>query len=131
MSLGRCSMRRDSLGALEHILVAAQNIAAFTTGMTFEQFESDLRTRQAVERNFEIIGEAVNRLRSHEPSVAAQISSHNQIVAFRNILIHGYDNIDYEAVWYAVQESLPILRAEIERILDEAGDQWRDSVDAL
>jgi uncharacterized protein with HEPN domain len=116
-------MRRDSLGALEHILFAVQNITAYTTGMTFEQFESDLRTRQAVERNFEIIGEAVNRLRSHDPSVAAQISSHNQIVAFRNALIHGYDRIDYQKVWQTAQESLPVLRAEVEQLLREMDER--------
>lgn len=49
------------------------------------------------------------------------LRSHNQIVAFRNALIHGYDRIDYSKVWQAIQESLPILRAEVEHILREAG----------
>ncbi len=115
-------MRRDSLGALEHILDAVQNVAHDTAGMTFEEFERDRRARQLVERNFEIIGEAVNRVRTHEPSVASRISSHNQIVAFRNALIHGYDRIDYHKVWQTVQESLPILRAEVEQLLREAGE---------
>jgi uncharacterized protein with HEPN domain len=115
-------MRRDTLNALEHILAAVQNVAADTAGMTFEDFERDRRTRQLVERNFEIIGEAVNRLRNHDPSVAARISSHNQIVAFRNALVHGYDRIDYNKVWQAIEESLPILRAEVEQILRERGE---------
>ena len=115
-------MRRDSLGALEHILNAVQNVADDTAGMTFEEFERDRRTRQLVERNVEIIGEAVSRLRSHEPSVAARMSSHNQIVAFRNALVHGYDRIDYHKVWQTVQESLPILRAEVEQLLREPGE---------
>lgn len=115
-------MRRDTLNVLEHILNAVQNVANDTAGMALEEFESDRRTRQLVERNFEIIGEAVNRLRNHDPSVAVRISSHNQIVAFRNALIHGYDRIDYAKVWQAIQESLPILRAEVEHILREAGE---------
>jgi uncharacterized protein with HEPN domain len=112
-------MRRDSLGALEHIHTAVQNVANDTAGMALEFFERDRRTRQLVERNFEIIGEAVNRLRNHDPSVAVRISSHNQIVAFRNALVHGYDRIDYSKVWQAIQDSLPTLRAGVERILRE------------
>lgn len=115
-------MRRDSLGALEHILNAVQNVAHDTAGMTFEEFERDRRTRQLVERNFEIIGEAVNRLRRHAPLIAGRISAHGEIVGFGNILIHGYDVIDYSTVWRAVQESLPVLRAEVEQMLHEMGE---------
>ncbi len=113
-------MRRDTLGLLEDIRDAAQFIAEDTIGMTFDVFEGDRRTRQLVERNFEIIGEAVNRLHRHAPAVAEQISAHRQIVDFRNALINGYDVIDYPTVWRAVQESLPVLRAEVERLLHAA-----------
>lgn len=115
-------MRRDIVGAPPDIHNAAQNIVDDTAGLTFDEFAGDRRTRQVVERNFEIMGEAVNRLRNREPSVATRITSHNQIVAFRNILIHGYDTIDYEIVWQAVQESLPVLRSEVEQLLSEAGE---------
>jgi uncharacterized protein with HEPN domain len=110
-------MPLDTLGVLEDIRDATQYIADDTTGMTFAEFERDRRTRQLVERNFEIIGEAVNRLRRHAPLLAAQITSHGKIVDFRNALIHGYDTIDYQTVWSAVQDALPVLRAEVDRLL--------------
>lgn len=75
-----------------------------------------------MERNFEIMGEAVNRLRRHDPVTAARISAHEQIVAFRNLLVHGYDVVDYPTVWRTVQEFLPVLRAEVASMLREAGD---------
>jgi uncharacterized protein with HEPN domain len=115
-------MRPDTLGLLEDIRDAAQFIADDTAGMTFEAFERDRRTRQLVERNVEIIGEAVSRLRRHDPTLVARITAHNQIVGLRNALIHGYDVIDYPIVWRAVHESLPVLRAEVDRLLREATD---------
>jgi len=112
-------MRPDTLGVLEDIRDAARFIADDTAGLTFEAFKGDRRTRQLVERNFEIIGEAVNRLRRREPSIAARISAHDEIIAFRYILIHGYDVIDSLRVWRTVQESLPVFRAEVEAVLRE------------
>jgi len=115
-------MRPDVVGILEDIRAAAQFIADDTAGMTFEEFDHDRRARQLVEHNFEIIGEAVNRLRNREPSIAARLSSHNRIVAFRNVISHGYDTIDYQIVWQTVQESLPVLQAEVEQVLREMGE---------
>ena len=115
-------MPPDTLGVLEDIRDAAHYIVDDTAGMAFAEFERDRRARQLVERNFEIIGEAVNRLRRHAPLIAEQITAHGKIVAFRNALIHGYDTIDYQAVWRAVQDALPILRAEVEQLLGEAGE---------
>ena len=68
-------MPPDILGTLEHIHEAAGFIEADTAGMTFETFKADRRTRQAVERNFEIIGEAVNRLRRHAPEIVERVSA--------------------------------------------------------
>ncbi|MBL8127373.1 MAG: DUF86 domain-containing protein [Chloroflexia bacterium] len=113
-------MPPDILGTLEHIHEAAGFIEADTAGMTFETFKADRRTRQAVERNFEIIGEAVNRLRRHAPEIVERVSAFNKIVGLRNVLIHGYDRIDFVALWFAVQESLPLLRAEVDALLRDA-----------
>lgn len=112
-------MRHDVLGVLEDIRGAAQYIADDTAGMTFAEFERDRRTRQVVERNFEIMGEAVNRLRRHAPHTVKHISSYVTIVDFRNALILGYDAIDYHRVWRVIQESLPILQTEVEQLLRE------------
>jgi uncharacterized protein with HEPN domain len=76
--------------------------------------------RQAVERNLEIVGEAVGRLRRDDPDTASRLSEHERIVAFRNVLIHGYDLVDDELVWDTIQTKLPILLAEIEELLEES-----------
>jgi uncharacterized protein with HEPN domain len=119
-------MRRDTAGALEEILEAAGFIAADTAGMTAKEFADDRRTRQLVERNFEIIGEAVNRLIRHAPAVVNRITAYRQIVGLRNALIHGYDLIDYPTLWRTVQDSLPVLVAEIEGLIDEGAGQRTD-----
>jgi uncharacterized protein with HEPN domain len=73
--------------------------------------------RLAVERNFEIIGEAVARLAKIDPAIAARIGDYAQIISFRNLLIHGYDLIDHAQVWNVVRSDLPTLEAEVETIL--------------
>lgn len=112
-------MPPNTLGVLEDILEAAQYIADDTAGMTFDDFQQDRRSRQLVAHNFTIIGEAMNRLRRHDASIAAQISSRGKIVAFRNSLIHGYDMINYGIVWAAIQDDPPALRSEVLSILGE------------
>ena len=116
-------MPPDFTGTLEQIHEAAGYIETDTAGMTFDAFMDDRRSRQAVERNFEIIGEAVNRLRRHAPEIAERISASNQIVAFRHHLSHGYDRIDYPTVWRAVQEALPKLKTEVEALMREADER--------
>ncbi len=61
----------------------------------------------------------MNHLSRHDPNVLARISAPEQIISFRNILIHGYDAIDYPTVWQAIQSSLPVLRAEVDALLSE------------
>ena len=121
MRRGSFSMRPDALGMLVDIRDASWFIAEDTEGATFEVFVSDRRMHQLVERNLTIIGEAINRLSRKYPEIAARISAILNIVALRNVLIHGYDRIDYPTVWLAVQESLPILCREVEAILEAEG----------
>lgn len=112
-------MPPDVSSVLEDIIEAADNISEDTSGVTYEEFLRDRRTRQLVERNFLTIGEAVNRLRRHAPDLASHLTDHNAIVAFRNALVHDYDDISYPDVWRAVQESLPVLRDEVEALQRE------------
>jgi len=78
-----------------------------------------LRTtaRSAVERKFEILGEALNRLQKSDPTLATQIPEHRKIISFRNVLIHGYDMIDESVVWSIVQQDLPTLAKQIDSML--------------
>jgi uncharacterized protein with HEPN domain len=91
-------MQPETPKLLADIIDAAGFILDRTRGKTLDDYRLDRPIRQAVERNFEITGEAVNRLTRLDPSVAAQISSTARIIAFRNVLIHGYDLIDDKEV---------------------------------
>ena len=78
--------------------------------------------RAAVERQFEIIGEALLQLEKTAPDLARELPELSQAIAFRNILIHGYATIDDRTVWRAVQEGLPALRARLAELLDRIGN---------
>ena len=73
--------------------------------------------QKAVERDFEIIGEALNRIHNTDSELLEKISEHQRIIGFRNILIHGYDIVDEVIVWQAVTNHLPILIREVKEIL--------------
>jgi len=73
--------------------------------------------RSAVERQFEILGEAVTRLSKIKKELAGQIPNHRRIIGFRNQLIHGYDTIKDAIVWDIVKKDLPVLMQEIENLL--------------
>jgi uncharacterized protein with HEPN domain len=83
----------------------------------FNDFLSDLKTRKAVERNIEIIGEALNRILKQEPEIA--ISDSRKIVDTRNRIIHGYDSVTADVLWLIVNRYLPILQAEVELLLQQ------------
>jgi uncharacterized protein with HEPN domain len=76
--------------------------------------------RSAVERQFEIVGEALAQLRKVDAETAATIPELPRIVAFRNILIHGYATVDDRIVWGVVEGSLPALRAALKKLLGDA-----------
>jgi len=81
----------------------------------FSDYQSDLKTQSAVERQLGIIGEAVNKFRQEEK---VEILSHTkQIVDFRNRVIHSYDNIDASIVWVILKNHLPILKKEVDELL--------------
>jgi uncharacterized protein with HEPN domain len=78
--------------------------------------------RSAVERQFEIIGEALSQLARSSPVLAARIPELRRIIGFRNALIHGYDQIDDDGVWRAIGTDLPALRADVAALLAELGE---------
>ena len=112
-------MRRDRKSLLWDAGNAGKAIADMTAGKSFADFNNDLVLRSAVERQFEILGEALNRLDRLDAALAARISDLRRIVAFRNILIHGYASIDRARVWRAVQDDLPPLRVTLVDLLGE------------
>jgi uncharacterized protein with HEPN domain len=96
---------------------AAEAIATMLSGKTFEQFDADVVLHSAVERKFEIIGEALAQLARADAELAAQIPQSRDIVAFRNFLIHGYAMINRNRVWEIVKDDLPNLRVILNELL--------------
>jgi uncharacterized protein with HEPN domain len=102
---------------------ACARVVEFTAGKSFGDYTQDPMLKAAVERQFEIVGEALNRLAKLDAGVVAQISDHRRIIAFRNILVHAYAQIDDRVVWGVVETNLPTLIAEVDVLLiDGNGD---------
>ena len=112
-------MRLESKTLLEDIRQAVALILDFTRGKTFSNYENDALLRSGVERQFEIIGEALNRLNRVDPATADQISQARRIIGFRNILVHGYDIVENTVVWDIVEKNIPILHTEILSLLED------------
>jgi len=112
-------MRLETLKLLEDIRDAGAFVLEVVSDWHHEQYERNRLARQAVERNFEIIGEALNRLAKADPEIAQQVGPVPRIVAFRNILAHAYDSIDHEVVWHVIQDELPRLVAAVEKLMHE------------
>ena len=110
-------MHPKSHKILEDIRDACAFVLQSTSGVSLDQFKEDRLLRQAVERNFEIIGEAINRLARIDESIAEKIGDTRRIIGFRNILIHGYDIVDHEIVWLIIQDNLPDLLQSVKRLL--------------
>ena len=104
---------------LYDILNAINEIDSFfiETPREFTSYQNDVRTRRAVERNVEIIGEAMNRVLQKEASI--ELSNSRKIVDTRNRIIHGYDSVSDDIIWTIVISHLPILKTEVERLLNE------------
>jgi uncharacterized protein with HEPN domain len=115
-------MRRDPRSFLWDVREAADAIKEFAQGRTFQDYTSDRMLRSAIERQFEIIGEALSQLAKTDPALAGRIPEFRRVVGFRNLLIHGYDRIDDAAVWRAIQISLPPLRSQAAALLAELGE---------
>ena len=81
----------------------------------FSIYMSDKMLRRAVEREFEIIGEAMSRIEKIDSTI--EISSKKQIISMRNRVIHGYDKIDNEIIWGTIVRHLPTLKKEIDDLL--------------
>lgn len=104
---------------LYDILNAIMEINSFLAGgtMQFVKFQNDLRTKRAVERNVEIIGEALSRILKRDEIII--ISNSRKIVDTRNRIIHGYDPVSDDVIWGIVVRHLPVLQAEVEKLLGE------------
>jgi uncharacterized protein with HEPN domain len=89
----------------------------FLAGKNFAAFAADRLLRSGVERQFEIVGEALTQLAKLDPETARKIPDLKRAVAFRNVLIHAYAEVDHELVWRIAMESLPALREKLDDLL--------------
>lgn len=112
------SLRDEDLKLLYDIEHAAKLVLEFVAGKTEQDYQTNVLLRSAVERQFEIIGEATNRLSKANPVLAAQINHYPKIIAFRNQLIHGYDTTSDSVVWRIIHNDLPALRKDLLSIYD-------------
>ncbi|TKJ38339.1 MAG: hypothetical protein CEE38_04800 [Planctomycetes bacterium B3_Pla] len=102
---------------MEDIRQASEHVLDFSKDKELSDYKSDALLRSGIERQFEIIGEAVNRLARAEPDVANQISHYKRVISFRNILIHGYDIVEHPVVWDVVTNDLPSLYEQVRTLL--------------
>ena len=98
---------------------AAELIARFTAGKSFGNYLTDPMLRAAVERKFGVIGEALTQLAKRDPAAVAKISEYRRIIAFRNILAHGYADVDNRLVWDIFEGKLAALRRDVAALLAE------------
>lgn len=108
---------------LDDVATAGAHIVEWTAGLSRAEYEANAFLRAAVERQFEIVGEALLRLERTDPDTASRIDGYRKIIGFRNRIAHGYDTVDNAQVWEIIQRLLPVLRAEVGELLREAEEE--------
>lgn len=87
----------------------------FPSDGSYKDFKNDLKTRKAIERNIEIIGEAMRRIREVDPMI--KITDSRKIADTRNRIIHGYDTVSPDVIWLILTRYIPILETEVKELL--------------
>ncbi len=106
-------MTHNIKACLHDAVSACKLILRFTEGISLQEYQENLMVKSAVERQFEILGEALNRIKKLEPDFLTDISEWQRIIAFRNIIAHAYDVIDDEIVFLVIQKQIPILLKDL------------------
>jgi uncharacterized protein with HEPN domain len=107
--------KRETKLLLADIIESIDKIKSYTLGYTFEEFLQDSKTSDAVVRNFEIIGEAANRIPEEIRDKNNQINWH-RIKGFRNRIVHDYMGVDYNIVWSIIHNDIDKLRTAISEV---------------
>ncbi len=108
--------KRNPIFFLKDIEMSINKILSYTENMDFETFENDEKTIDAVERNFEIIGEAVKNLPEEIKNNYSNVPF-KQIAGMRDKLIHDYFGVDYEIIYKTINDKLPEFKSQIEEII--------------
>lgn len=113
-------MRSRSRSYLRDALDNALRILDSVSGKSLREYEANIRLRHQIEREFMIIGEAIDRLDKQEPQLAAQITDFRGYIGLRNVLNHGYPDVDHPTMWRTIEVELPIWVRELNELLAEA-----------
>lgn len=116
-------MRRDPRKYLHDMVDSCGFLTEFTRGKTIADYVNDRGFRSAVERELQIIGEALYQLDREAPDLAQRVTERRRSIGFRHVLVHGYDRLNAETVWGVIEVKLPALFGELQSILaDTHGD---------
>ena len=107
-------------GYLHDILDTARLIQTATQAKTLADYQAEIALRHQVERELTIIGEALARLKNHDPRVAAHITGADGYIGLRNILNHQYPDIDQSTIWRTITSEIPLLIRDVSSLLREA-----------
>ncbi len=113
-------MQLEATKFLWDALQACDLILTFTAGKSFENYQDDVLLRSAVERQFEIVGEALNQMSKIDSITADAIPQFRQAVSFRNLLAHGYSTVDDRVVWTVVVEHLQPLKVVLATLVEQS-----------
>ena len=111
-------MSHDPAVCLEDAANACQLILQFTENMTEAEYVADIKTQSAVERQFEIIGEALNRIKHIDAELLSGVDNWREIIGFRNVIAHGYDVIENEIVWNSIEKDIPALLNQLIQLIN-------------
>ena len=112
-------MRDEILKHLYDVKDSALAIKKFTDGKTFNDYNENALLQSGVERKFEIIGEALNRIKKDEPEILDRIREYRSIISFRNILAHGYNGISNRVVWGIIEEDIENLIEDVNILIND------------
>lgn len=114
-------MQPDTAAHLWDALSAATKVRALVDGLTLDDYLADWIRQSAAERQLEILGEALNRVRRNDADIAARIPDVHTVIAVRNIIVHRYDGIDHVRVWAMIHDDAPRLANAVTDLLAEFG----------
>ena len=114
-------MKRDVRTHLEDADKAAEEIADFIAGTDLDGYLGNRMMQKAVERNLEIVGEAMVRLRDDSPETARRIPELKKVIGLRNVLIHKYDKVEPERIWHSILPALHEQRRTYQSLIAELG----------
>jgi uncharacterized protein with HEPN domain len=109
--------QHDAQKYLYDMLSSCDFLLEFTQRKTIKDYKDDRGFRSAVERELQIIGEALLQLDNNYPQIAEQIPDYLNIIGFRHVLVHGYDSLNPVTVWHVIETKLSELRTQIQSLL--------------